>query len=308
MMKVRSDGSVAHAQRDDGVYLGMSRADYDAIDAVNWSWLKHMKRSALHFATAKTEAEKDTDALRQGRAVHVATLEPDRFVGGAAPEWIVWEGGKRNSNAWRDFEADAKSKGLEILTAEQYQDVMGMVTAVHGHKKAKEYLLGGRAEVTIVWTYEEPANGLPGFKIRCKSRLDIAKDRVALADLKSTRDAAREAFARQAWNLDYYAQLAMYQDAWASQNEGVLLPFKAIAVENTSPHVVQVYRVGEHLLSMGRDTYRELLRKVADCRAAGVFEGYGADDEETDLDLPSWARTDETDLTGLGLEVGEAVQ
>lgn len=286
-----------------GVYFGLPRAAYDLIaERVNWSWLKHMKRSPFHFQTAKTEAEKDTDAMRQGRAGHVYTLERERF----AKEWIVWDKGDRRGNAWKDFKAEAEANGQEILTATQYENVVAIAESALSNKHARPYLEHGCAEVTLLWTHEEPANGEPGFKLDCKGRIDFAATRSAILDLKTTRDAAPEPFFRQCWNLDYYAQAAYYVDGYAAANGGVLLPFLIVAVENTSPYTSQLYRVPERILDMGRATYRGLLRRVAECRTADAWPGYA--DGPLELELPSWASRDaEEDLTGLGITVGESV-
>ena len=58
--------------------LNLTRAQYDALVAVNWSSLKHLGRSPAHYQAALKQTFADTDTLRIGRAFHVAALEPQR--------------------------------------------------------------------------------------------------------------------------------------------------------------------------------------------------------------------------------------
>ena len=68
---------------------------------------------------------------------------------------------------------------------------------------------------------------------------------------------------------------------------GEALPFRLIAVEAAPPHVVQVYRVPEHLLDEGRREYLRWLERLAQCGAERSFTGFSED--ELDLQIPKWA-------------------
>lgn len=274
-----------------GVYRGMGREEYERIDRCNWSRLKYLRRSPAHYRAAHTAPDEDTDAKRVGRATHVAVLEPERF----RASYAVWDGGRRYGKEWDKFRE--KNGHLEILTEEQYQTVTAIAEAVLSHEHAAKHLRGGSAEVTILWTD-------PGTGIECKGRLDLLQR--AITDLKTCRDASPEAFARQAWNLSYSAQAAMYVDGFAAASgTGELLPYMMVAVESTAPHVVQPYRVPEHVLEAGRGVYRHLLERLAECRKENRWPGYA--DGELDLELPRWAQAqnDEDDSMGLGLVVNQ---
>lgn len=285
-------------KRTGTLHLNMPRADYDAIThRVNWSTLKAMGRSPLHYRHGLTNKRGDTPALALGRAIHVAVLEPHLF----AAEYAVWGGGRRQGKEWDAF--CAANRDREILTKDEADRCAAIYRAVRDNAHAGKYVVGGSAEATVLWTHETPAiAGLDGFTADCKARLDYVRPD-ALVDLKTTRDASPDGFGRTAWNFQYHVQAAMYVDGYAAAT-GRELPFVIIAVETEPPHVVQVYRVPDHVLDLGRETYRALLARRDWCMRTNEWTGYG--DGELDLTLPRWAATfdDDNDLADTGLTFG----
>lgn len=276
----------------DGIYPSMTREQYDAlVDRENWSRLKNLGRSPAHYRHALLEPRKDTAALRNGRANHVAILEPEKF----ATQVAIWEGGRRASKAWDAFAED--NAGKDILTQAEYDLLIGMQRAVRQHPIASRYLQGGRAEVSVLWTHT--VAGLPGESVMpCKSRLDyLAPDWIV--DLKTCRDANPMAFGRAAFDLGYHAQAAYYVDAVAAVT-GKRLPYIIVAAELSPPCIVQVYRLPEHVLAAGRDHYRSLLYRLNECRREDRWDGYSA--EEMDLELPRWSGIETPEPEGESLE------
>lgn len=277
-----------------GLHFNVSRADYDAIERVNWSRLRHMKRSPAHYRAALLQKTEDTDAMRLGRATHAAALEPEKF----RRQWAVWDGGARRGKAWEAFEAKSAADGLEVLTADQFETCQAIAQAALSDEYSAPYLRGGAAEVTLLWDYTDET----GARIPCKARPDFAaRDVAALVDLKTTRDASPEEFSKACWRLDYATQAAWYVDGYEAVT-GEQVPFVIVAVESCAPHIVQVYRLPERLLSLGRAQYRAHLAQLEACRRTGRWPGYA--EGPMDLELPRWAaREDDEDVTGLGLVV-----
>ena len=54
----------------------MTFESYQKLSAVNWSTLKNMKRSPLHYKHGLENSRPDTPRLAVGRAVHTAVFEP----------------------------------------------------------------------------------------------------------------------------------------------------------------------------------------------------------------------------------------
>lgn len=273
-----------------GIFPNVPFEDYRRIDRVNWTWLRHMQRSPAHFKAAPLTPQVDTDAKRLGRGAHVALLEPQRFP----YSYTVW-GGKQKRGA--EWEALKQQHGAgNILTQEQHRLCLAMADAAKKDEHASKHLRRGSAEVTLQWTDADTG-------ISCKARLDKGGDVPAIVDVKTCRDASPSGFARACWNLDYAAQAAFYVDGHAAATNGELLPYVLVAIESEAPHVVQVYRVPDYILDIGRDTYRPLLERLVECRRDNVWPGYA--DGELELELPRWARPspEEENVADLGLVV-----
>ena len=224
-----------------------------------------------------------------GRATHVLTLEPERFFS----TYAVWDGPRRAGPDWEKFKK--KCDGLEILREDDYHLAKAMAAAARNDERCGPLLRGGSAEVTMLWT--DPSTG-----IECKGRIDFATDAGAIIDLKTTKDASREAFEMDSWKLEYHTRASFYVDGHAAANGGHLLPYIVVAVEKKPPHVVQAYVLPDLMLDMGRDTYRPWLTRLAQCRKESRWPGYA--DGPLELRPPRWMRS-EADASGIGLVFDE---
>ncbi len=274
-----------------GLYPELSREDYDRLERTNMSTLLELKKSAFRYRRKLTAEHIETDPMRVGSATHVAALEPERF----RSKWAVWDGGSRRGKEWEKFKA--QHEGLGILTADQYEEVQNIAKAVLSDEHAAKYLRGGMAEVTALWEVDG---------IKCKGRPDLSSHEAdVMVDLKTTRDASPTAFAKACWNLSYHTRAAFYVDGEALATGRPPKRYVIVAVENQEPYAVQVYRLPEHILEVGREEYRTLLERLAWCRKENRWPGYA--DGELELELPAWAATtannDDDDVSGMGLEL-----
>lgn len=290
----------------------VSFEEYQSIDAVNWSALKHMMRSPAHYAAERVrKPPTDTDDFRLGRAVHAAVFEPDVF----RHHFVTWDGGSRRGKEWEAF--TAAHVGRTILTMQQTLQASVLAQAVRSHRGAMKYLAEGEPEQTLMWAHsttearESVVNGVPGIGFfngqvtKCKGRLDWIAP-AAIVDLKTTRDAEPEAFGTSAWRLAYYGQAAWYADGY-ERVTGRRLPFVIIAVEKAHPYVVQTYRVPDEYLEQGRELYRALLDRLHVCQRNGDWPGYS--DDELPLLPPRWARpSEDEDIGDLDLDFGVAAE
>jgi len=271
------------------------REEYDAIPGVNVTRLKELRRSPLHYQAAATHP-KSTDALTLGIATHTAVLEPERF----GHDFAVWNkrlangrAAPRNGGAWDAF----KELHCErtILTGDEADLAMAIAKAVRFDETANKYLAVGDPEVTMQWEIE----GRP-----CRGRVDWltqVEGEQYLVGLKTTRDCRHFAFGSQAAKLDYAIQWAWYCDGYEAIT-GKVPHMIEIVVENTAPFAVATYRIENDILLQGRDNYRELLKILRDCEAAGEWPG--PVQGEQILTLPSWyyPSNEAEDLADLGLE------
>ncbi len=249
----------------------LSREAYDAIEAVNFSTLKHLAQSPAKYRYALDNDRPDTDALRRGRVTHLACLEPDRLPSAV----VVFEGARRAGKEWDAFEK--ANAGKEILTLKEFEQVKAISLAVRNSPQVAPYLEDGRGEVSVTWE----TNG-----VACKGRMDWLAGCGAIVDLKTTKDASPLGFPREVLNYKTHAQAAFYSDGYAAAT-GDVLPYLLIAVEPVAPFAVQVYRVPPRVLSLGREMYLSWMATLIECRRENRWPGYGQG--ELDLVLPAWA-------------------
>lgn len=269
--------------------------DYASIDAVNFSTLKFMAKSPLHYRHALESPKAATTPMRLGTAAHTAVLEPARFI----TDYAVFEpeegkAPRRGTKAWEAFAA--ANDGKELLKQPEFDAAMRMRDAVRGNVEAMRYLKRGDAEVTLVWQDKETGVWLKG-------RVDFISQSVAdvIADLKTARDVSPWAFQSAYAKMQYHVQAAMYADALESIT-GRPTYHKCIAVESAEPHDVVVYDVIGEPLELGREVYRDLLTKLVECRKNDEWPGASAG-AEVSLRLPAWATAEPDDLSDLGLEL-----
>jgi hypothetical protein len=261
-----------------------TREEYDAIDATNWTRLKEIRKSPLHYI--HRAQREDTDALKLGRAVHTAVFEPARFE----RDFAVWDGERRAGKEWERFKELNHRKTI-IRSADRGR-VLAIRDAVRASPLVAPYLVIGEAEKTIVW--RDRKTGL-----LMKGRLDWLAP-TALLDLKTSRHAVdQRAFARDAFQLGYFHQLALYQRGVATvRGLGESPPAIIVAVETEVPFDVAVYRLSEDALHFVNEDLDELLATLVKCRAESKWPG--TFNAEQELELPRWAIPDAEDM-----DVGE---
>ena len=274
----------------------LTRAEYDGIDAVNWSSLKVLARSPAHYRHARTVKREDTPALQRGRLVHLAVFEPAVFLSTVA----VFDG-RRAGKEWEAFKA--AHAGSEIVKPDEIEEISAIADAVRREPSAAKHLVSGAAEVAVRWsrTVKLP-DGSAHAEVDCKGRLDFVSSDGVLVDLKTTRDASPDGFGREVWRYGYHTQMAWYRDGYESAT-GKRLRVVLVAVEAAAPHVVAVYRVPDDILDMGREHYEALLGRYAECRRENRWPGYFIG--ESELALPRYAYpSDDENLDDVGLDFG----
>ena len=260
----------------------MSYADYERLDALNWSTLKHILRSPAHFMDQRLHPSGQTEAFRIGQAFHCAALEPDRF----AKEWVrvldgVGRRSKEDKAKWAELEA--KHPTAELLDADDYAMVTSMRDAVFANPQAAELLRSkGKAELVLVWKD-------PEFGVLCKCRIDWLtswSNWTFIVDLKSCEDASEWDFGRSAAKYGYHRQGAFYaRGARALANVDRRVVF--IACEKKRPYGVACYEMDFDASDAAEAGVRRALRIYCECAEKNSWPGY--ESGLIPLRLPAWA-------------------
>lgn len=245
---------------------------------VSSSGLKEILRSPAHFQAYRNIERKETPALFLGTAIHARLLEPELF----AEDYVVAPGSDRRTKEYKEFEiANANKK---ILTAEQAAVVEGIALNASRHQSASALLRSGLVEHTIIWQDEETGIWM---KIR-PDCLSVDFETGICLDVKSTEDAAPEAFARSCVTYDYDVQAALYL-------EGLRAVFKRdfdfcfFPVEKSEPFGVALYGASDDMLRRGTRRVRQALRLLKQCFDRDEWPSYQPDGGYEVLEWPRWA-------------------
>ncbi len=266
-----------------GIYPRMSRAEYEKIDAVNWSTLKHYQRSPRHARYAMDHPKPPSKAMEKGTAVHMAVLEPERFK----DEYIILpkidRRTKKGKAEWAEAEANLKP-GQSFCEQGWYDYIRAVRDEIIKHPTITPLLSGvGLNEVCCV-----AKRNIDGVDVLTKSLHDRIKDLDGYTwnvDFKSCVSAEPWRFGPQACTLGYPGQAAFYTD-----NLDIAVPsekerrFIFIAWESEAPYCPKVYELED--LEIGRTLTRRLLRLHVKCTKTNHWPGY-----PTEIDLlrlPDW--------------------
>lgn len=302
---------------DTGIHSGISFETYSAIKAANNSGLTLVERSPLHYFAQyidpRREPRTETPAMKLGRAIHTAALEPHQFarryhlepIPEDFPGTLVSADDYRAACAslgikppstkaamktllmatpnppvfFEDIAGQIESK-FELLSEKQMEACEGIAGNVRKSDAAMTLLSDGKAEEVAVW--KDPETG-----VLCKARLDwLSSDRNVIVDLKSTTDARPEKFKRSIQEYGYHRQVAWYLDGveYASGTRPGVFAF--IVYESTAPYAAAYYYADQEMITIGRRENRILLRSYADCLASGKWPGFP--EELREISLPAW--------------------
>lgn len=256
----------------------LTNAEYHASPAISKSGLDLIRKAPAIYRWRQANPTEQTPAMRLGTLTHTVVLEPDAFAHSviARPEGI-----DRRTSAgkadWAAFEIEADGK--EIITVEEMAKLAAIQQAVHTHPAAAKALAGSPTiEQSIFWDVDG---------IACRCRPDAVTEKGVIVDLKTTRDASQEGFAKSIAQYRYHVQAAFYSDGYKAAFGEAPRGFVFIAVETEPPYLVAVYVASEAMTQRGRIDYQTDLDTFRRCQESGTWPGYS--DAPLTIDLPKWA-------------------
>lgn len=267
-----------------GLYPGLTREQYDGVEAINHSKLVKFDRSALHARHDMLYGRPETPALFVGQAFHVAVLEPERFEAEYASMPDFGDGrtapAKKRRADWI-----AANAGRRALEHTEHASLGAMAQAVHAHPLAHELVTApGLNELSALWVDEKT-----GLRAKCRvDRFTSIFGYSAIVDLKTTRNAQWKEFRRDIDKFNYASQAAWYIDGYYALSP---MPRKYIlvVVENDAPYGVAVYELEETSILEGRKRCRRWIDAYAEATKTGVWAGYP--EQLQQIGLPAWAIT-----------------
>lgn len=252
----------------------LSVADYDKLDAVRWSNLKHARVSMLQYRHAVDNPTEDNTRFAVGRAIHTAILEPEKLT----EHYAVFSGPRRAGKAWDAFEAE--NSGKTILKRDEWDAVNAAADRVANDPLAQEWINRDLALIERPITWIDPIT-----KLACKARPDAVHS--AITEVKSTSSVDERKFIRLATDMGYFGQKAFYRRGYRELTK-MWLPCAIVAVEVDAPHDVGVFVIDEDSLRVADEEITRLLTKVSECQKSGKWPGRYQTTRP--MVMPEWAR------------------
>ena len=291
-----------------GIYEGISDADYQAIDALRASTMKEALQSPLQLRYRMNNKRPDSGALRVGRAVHLAVLQPDVYADEVAiipTEFATTTGISRKKPA-QEWAASVPD-GVTVITEAEEANVQGMAQAVFHHATADTMLQASQGrEVTALWEEVTPK----GARVWCKARADALCGGM-LVDLKSTRETAKFNPRRiggviakfgYAYQLGWYSRglFAAAVQSGIDPEPYMDLGWGLIFVQSSAPYDVIACMADDEMQDIGRMDAEAVWEAYATAADSGIWPGVAP--ELVTVSLPRWAvPKEDDDIGGLGL-------
>jgi hypothetical protein len=168
-----------------------------------------------------------------------------------------------NNRAYQKFLA--ANPGREPVTRADLEQARRIAEAVRDNPEARRRLGQiWRTEYTIVWEHESGAL----LKVRLDWLTDPGQRLVTIGELKTCRSAAEAAFNRQAADMEYHAQAALYDAAVKSPvaYPDVATESICLAVENGGSHDSTLYTWERPELDAGAAIVEERIQQILEYR------------------------------------------
>ena len=243
-----------------------TRAEYEAIDALNQTGAKLLLKAPAKYAHDKANPRKDSKALREGIMTHVAVLEPERFAA-YKPEPDCDKRSKEGKEVhafWKSNlqPTDIPCKADEYDNALSYSDALRKAMSAHN-------IVPVATEVMLKADYIVPIKG----------SIDIIGSDGYLYDLKTTaEEATPKGFGRQLiWSDDYKLQAAWYlalcKYALGIRPKG----FRFIVVEKEAPFLTAVFELHPDLIAEGEALMLSALKAYEACKSFDSWPSYSSE-------------------------------
>ncbi len=278
------------------MFSRITRAEYDAIKALNASGAKHLlppHGSPAVFAHRRANPEPDKAAWAFGRYFHALELEPEEVAlrfGNLPPKPSLSHLRKKDGSPYANPAASVQGKallaewddacdlhralnpGMVMLSPDDSALGVQMLGVLRANRAWQDLHDGDPAvhnEWSLTWTDE--ATG-----VACKGQCDrvfIPWDGApTIVDLKTDggADFGGGDVQWEAIRWGWHRQAAFYVDGLAA-NGHPGARFVWAVISKAAPHEVAIYEAGEDLLDAGRAEMRLACELYRDCAAAGVW-------------------------------------
>ena len=263
---------------EQGVY-SLSFPEYGEIEALSAHRLMQMTASPRHAQVFRENVE--SDALKLGKLVHLAVLEPEEFQNRVvrSPKFDRrTTQGKIESARFSELHV-----GKELVDEVTFEKLSPIQEALAQHPAASRLIARCKAkEQALVW------NDRSG--VLCKARPDMFSDTIC-CDLKTIKhgEGGPERFLSSALSYGrlYHWQAAFYLRGFKALQMGIGT-WIWIVVETEEPYAVSVVEAHPDIIEYAKQQTGPLIEQYAECTRNGAWPAY-SDRVETP-EPPQWLR------------------
>jgi hypothetical protein len=262
-----------------GVYDIPAETYHADTVSLSSSGARKLLESPAKFRYEQDHPQPPKKAFDFGTAAHKEVL-------GVGPELLIVDADDWKTKAAQTERDEAYARDAVPLLRREYEQVRAMAKALHGHPVARVLFEPGSgvAEQSFYWLDRRT-------EVMRRARLDWCPHpdrfpRLIIPDYKSARDASTRAIEKAIFEYGYFQQGPWYMDAaraWVADD----VAFVLVVQEKTPPYLVNVVEMTPDAVRLGTRLNRRAIDLFAECRATGVWPGYG--DDIKHVSLPPWA-------------------
>jgi len=254
--------------------------------------IKAGRLSMAHMHHALTGQTADSPAMRWGRLVHMAILEP--VVLASLARWDGYEtrDGEislaKRGKAWDEF-AGSLRPGDDYLSADEVPRLSAITAAV----------APALARVPRIVQTEVPLKWSDSIYGPATARLDALLQGGATLEVKTARQIEARRFLAAAEGMGYHLQAGWYD--FGAKHNGQTGSRWMLVVESVPPHTTALYSLPPSLLAVGYEDARRIASAYRACEACGIYPG-PYDSDILTYERPAWAGTVDGGESGLDME------
>lgn len=253
--------AIKHAEPEDFSEIVKAKIEKDGV---SYSALKRFRETPMSYIEYLTSPRTPkTPAMILGDVVDVLATQAKKFEEKffIMPEEVSRRSneGKGLYNAYLDL-ADGKN----MIDNEMFEKAISMAESLLKNSDSKFYLTNTtKFQEWVSFTHRETG-------IKCRGILDGRSDKEPkdfpffLMDLKTARSADPNEYSRDAFNLWYNGQFALYTMAY-KYNEWLFPEFIHIVVESSAPYNVNVFRVDPETIKEAQEELHNTLLAFKYC-------------------------------------------
>ena len=257
--------------------IKISNEKYHASDALGSTGISLLLDRPSKFKSQMIDGIRETKpCYLTGNAFHCLVLEGKEFD----KRYLVTNLDRRCKTFKELTTANPEKK---VLKQDEFNMIRAMRDSINQNSTIRNLLAKvSETEPSVFWT--DTATG-----VHCKCRPDAIVNfdgRLIIVDLKTTKDASQNGFAKAVAQFGYHRQAAWYSHGMEVETGKKVDLFAFVAVEKSPPYDCAIYNLTYEALATGRKECKKAIGIYNHCKKTNTWAGLP--EGITELSLPEW--------------------